>query len=101
MAPADLIPRERQTPYQACVWRASKPEKWMHYVFPLDRRLPAIRIPLREQDEDVLLSLQPLIDQCYENGRYQTLDYRQPPQPPLTGDAAEWAERILREAGKR
>jgi hypothetical protein len=101
MAPAHRIPRARQTPYQACVWRACKPETWEHFAFPLDRPLPAIRIPLREQDDDVLLHLQPLIDECYENGRYQTLDYRQPLDPPLSGNAAAWADRLLQDAGKR
>lgn len=101
MAPMDRLPPARRTPYQACVWRARKPETWEHFAFPLARRLPAIRIPLRERDDDVLLHLQPLVDQCYENGRYQTLDYRQPPDPPLAGDDAAWAERVLHDAGKR
>jgi hypothetical protein len=47
------------------------------------------------------LQLQPLIDQCYENGRYQALDYRQPADPPLTGEAAAWAERVLHDSGRR
>jgi hypothetical protein len=100
MAPANEIPRERRTPYQACIWRARKPNRWEHYAFPLNRPLPAIPIPLREQDDDVVLHLQPLIDQCYENGRYQTLDYTQPPDPPLAGDDAAWAAQLLGDAGK-
>ena len=65
MAPAERIPHARRTPYQACVWRARRPDTWEHYAFPLHRPLPAIPIPLREHDDDVLLQLQPLINQCY------------------------------------
>jgi hypothetical protein len=101
MAPAEQIPHARRTPYQACVWRASRPGTWEHYAFPMEKPLPAIPIPLRKQDSDVYLQLQPLIEQCYENGRYETLDYRQPPVPPLSGDAADWADQLLRAAGKR
>ncbi len=101
MAPADSIPHVRRAPYQACVWRARKPGTWEHYAFPLARPLPAIPIPLREQDNDVLLRLQPLIELCYENGRYQTLDYRQPPDPPLAAADATWSDHLLRDAGKR
>lgn len=101
MAPAERIPHARRTPYQACVWRTRKPDRWEHYAFPLARPLPAIRIPLREQDADVLLHLQPLIEQCYENGRYQTLDYSQSPDPALAKQDAAWAEQLLSSAGKR
>jgi hypothetical protein len=101
MAPEARIPAARRTPYQACIWRAKSPELWEHYAFPLQKPLPAVRIPLREQDADVLLQLQPLIDQCYRNGRYHTLNYRQPLDPPLQGDDATWADELLRQAGKR
>ena len=45
------------------------------------------------------LNLQVLIDQCYENGGYDTIDYRQPPAPPLDADGAAWAEKWLRAKG--
>jgi hypothetical protein len=64
--------------------------------------LPAIRIPLRKEDKEVTLQLQPLIDQAYRKGRYaDTIDYRQPPDPPLEGADAEWADAVLKQADKR
>lgn len=39
------------------------------------------------------------IDQCYENGGYDTIDYGQPPVPPLDPDGAAWAEKWLRAKG--
>ena len=90
------IPRKYHTTYMACVTRGWKSGQSEIYPLPLPAPLPAIRIPLRESDADVALELQPLIDQCYENGAYDTIDYRQPLQPPLDVADAAWAEEWLR-----
>jgi len=63
--------------------------------------LPVFCIPLRQTDADIVLNLQPLIDQCYVNGRYSTIDYRRDPEPPMDLADAAWADALLREAGKR
>jgi hypothetical protein len=82
--------------------RAWKPLEAEIYPLPLEQRLPSIRIPLRETDDDVRLDLQPLIDQAYANGRYgHSLDYTRPPAPPLEGSDAAWADHLLRQAGRR
>jgi hypothetical protein len=61
-----------------------------------------IRIPLRADDSDIVLDLQELIDQAYESGRYdRTIDYTIPPLPDLDPDDAEWADQLLKAAGKR
>jgi hypothetical protein len=41
------------------------------------------------------------VEQCYENGRYDSLDYRIPPEPPLDPPDAAWADELLRAAGRR
>jgi hypothetical protein len=68
---------------------------------PLDRPLKPMRIPLRAKDEDVILELQPLVEQAYHRGRYGNIDYSRPLDPPLEKDEAAVAERFLQEAGKR
>jgi len=83
----------------ACVTRGWKPDVAEMYPLRLAEPLPAIRIPLRQTDADVTLNLQALIDQCYENGGYDTIDYHQPPLPPLDPDGAAWAEKWLRARG--
>jgi len=45
----------------------------------------------------VRLNLQSLIDQCYENGGYDDIDYTHPPIPPLQGEDAAWADTPLRQ----
>ena len=69
----DLIPMRHRTIYQVCVRRGWKPLDAEVYPVPLAERLPIIRIPLRETDQDVHLDLQALIDLCYRNGRYDRL----------------------------
>ena len=65
------------------------------------RRLPSIRVPLRPTDADVRLDLQSLVDRCYANGRYDDLDYRAEPNPPLEAEDAAWTDAMLRVKGLR
>ena len=61
------------------VWRA-------HYRRPL----PVIPVPLAKPDSDILMDLQPMIDEIHQRFRYpRSIDYRQPLVAPL--DAAETA----------
>ena len=90
------IPRRYRTTYLACVTRGWKWGQAEVYPLPLPQRLPAIRVPLRQTDADVPLDLQTLIDQCYENGGYDSIDYRQPVQPPLDPVDLAWVEEWLR-----
>jgi Protein of unknown function (DUF4058) len=102
VVPPRRLPPAYRTLYEICVRRGAKPDILEVYAVTLRQRLPRFRIPLRPTDADIALDLQPLIDQCYGNGRYGlTINYRVDPDPPLGGDDARWAEDILRAAGKR
>jgi Protein of unknown function (DUF4058) len=68
---------------------------------PLATRLPAVAIPLRPTDQDVVLDLQAIVEQCYRNGSYDDIDYRGEPDPPLSPLDEPWADTLLREQGKR
>jgi hypothetical protein len=87
--------------YVGCVRRAVRPSQVAVNLMPLDQPLKPMRIPLRPSDEDVILQLQPLVEIAYDRGRYDTLDYSRPLDPPLVGAEAEFAERVLKAAGKR
>jgi hypothetical protein len=100
-APLSEVPPEYRTPYRICVFRAARPLAYEIYRVPLRETLPAFRIPLRASDDDVRLDLQPLIDQCYENGGYDDIDYKPEPDPPLPADDARWADELLRSKGLR
>jgi hypothetical protein len=97
----DLSPDGHRTPYAACVNRGWKPFEFEYYPIPLRERLPAIAIPLR-QDDDVALDLQAVLNECREQGLYvEDIDYSQQPDPPLEGDDISWADALLREHGLR
>jgi hypothetical protein len=100
------------TPYLICVRRMAHPERLECWRFSLRDPLPDIRVPLRARlphlplpwrlgEADVLLRLRPLLDRCYRRGRYDRIDYRRPPNPPLSEDDARWADALLREKGLR
>jgi hypothetical protein len=99
--PVARVPKPHRATYQVCVRRGWRPEEAEVYPAPLRERLPTIRIPLRESDADVPLGLQALLQLAYRNGRYDTIDYRAEPRPPLSPDDAAWADALLREKGRR
>jgi hypothetical protein len=76
------IPEKHRNDYLICVspgWNRSRREL---YALPLQKRLPIIRIPLRESDFSVKVDLQALIDHVYEAGRFHHIDYSQELDPP-------------------
>lgn len=98
---ANIPPRQRLA-YMVCVRRATARSRAEVYPVGLNERLPAIKIPLRPDDEDAVIELQPLVDQVYQRGRYeQTIDYNVDPTPPLGAKEGEWVDELLRKAGKR
>jgi hypothetical protein len=99
--PSDRVPASHRTTYQVSVWRSHRFPRFELYRVPLMRRLPVIRIPLRSTDADLPLDLQALLDQCFANGRYDDLNYRVEPNPPLEAEDAAWAEDWLRAKGLR
>lgn len=99
--PLSRIKFRDRTRYQAIVrrgWRWSEAEV---YPLPLQEPLPTISIPLRQSDSDVDFNLQAVVEMAYENGSCDTVNYQDDPDPPLEGHDAEWADELLRAAGKR
>lgn len=99
--PRSELPAEYHTPYLVTVSRETplNEREYEIYKAPLETRLPRIRVPLRPTDQDVVLDLQAILNDAYDRGGYDILDYRKPPKPPLTGAAAEWAEQLLKQKG--
>ncbi len=59
-----------------------------------------VPVPISEPCPDVRLDLQSQVDRCYANGRYDDLDYRAEPNPPLNADEAALADKLLREKNR-
>ncbi len=59
--------------------------------------VPRPQYPLRGDDPDATLDLQEVFAAAYDRGAYDLeVDYRSPPNPPLTAPNAEWPGNVLR-----
>jgi hypothetical protein len=97
--PLWMVAMEDRTPYYAVVHRAWAAKKYDVYPMPLQERLSAIAIPLRESDAPVALDLQSLIDRVYRNGAYHVeIDYGRSLHLPLENGEAEWAKDLVMNA---
>ena len=94
-APLIKEPPQHRTPYRVSIFRKAATVPVDYYPIALDSRLPAIPVPLVEDEVD--LDLQEMLDGAQEFA--QQPDYTQAPVPPLGFDDAAWAEGILREKG--
>lgn len=87
--------------YQISIWRAAWGSQVELYPLSLRKPLPAVRIPLRPTDKDAVLSLQPILDECYADARYdRTTDYSKPLDPPLNEADAAWTGELIQGARK-
>ena len=96
-----VAPPQAHTAYRAIVRRFHPVKRVELYPISLRVRLPVIPVPLRATDRDVTLDLQRLIEQVYDNGRYDRTDYTRGCSPPLDREDAAWAEELLKAAGGR
>ena len=94
-----VFPSRPDTLYRACVTRSTSPNRRIAYPIALRERLPRLPIPLRPDDRDAVLDLQPVVDLCCENGGYSARDYARPLSPPLGDEDARFAEELLAAAG--
>ena len=99
--PEHRIPPEHQRDYVVCVRCAWSIRARELFALPLRQRLPAIPIPLRKTDRPVALDLQAIFDEAYQNGRYDDINYTQPPEPPLDPKDETWADALLKAAKSR
>jgi hypothetical protein len=66
------------------------------------RKAPAgVIVHVRPGDKDAVIELQPLLDRAYANGAYDDVNYANDCVPPLEGADAQWAQQVLKVAGKR
>jgi hypothetical protein len=71
------------------------------YLRGLRERLPRVRVPLAENDPDVILDVQAVLAQTYEAGSYALrIHYDQPCLPPLHPDDQAWANQLIQAASQ-
>jgi Protein of unknown function (DUF4058) len=94
--PEEEWPRAHHAPYKICIRRVTRPAIAAGIGIQLRDKLPNIAIPLRPHDRDAVLELQPIIDDCYRDGRYYTIDYDRPLDPPFSEDEQQWFKGLLK-----
>ncbi len=69
------------------------------YAWSMRSPLPAIRIPLKLSDPDLVFNIATVFDEAYLRGRYfRSLPYSQPPLVPVGDADLEWVESRLKTA---
>jgi hypothetical protein len=58
-------------------------------------RLPETPIPLRNEDPDAVLDLQPILHAVYDAAGYEDYIYSGTPEPPLAPEDAKWSKEII------
>ncbi len=89
-------PVQLRGPYRICVTRSTALLDGEAYFANFRVPLPNIRIPLRATDADIRLPLQKLLNQSYENGRYDmVIDYDHTPDFVCSDEDWSWIQERL------
>ncbi|NET30547.1 MAG: DUF4058 family protein [Cyanothece sp. SIO1E1] len=91
------------TDYRAVVSLAYQRPAADLYGFTIREPMPVFPVPLQAEAEAVLLPLQTIFEQVYQQGRYQTrIHYSDwEPQPPLSAEDYAWMVALFKQKGLR
>ena len=95
------LPRRVRQTYKAVVIRGWQRDKAEVYPISIREKMPTIRIPLRRTDPDALLDLQAILDAAYDDGGYDSINYKRPLDPALSEADEKWMAKWLKAAKKR
>ncbi len=88
--------------YRILVSRAEPRPQAALYPFNLADPIPPFPLPLKPEDADFNIELQPLLQQIYDRAAYDlAIDYQQDPVPPLAAPDQAWLHRLLQQQGYR
>jgi hypothetical protein len=97
------VPMQEPLPrgdYYVFLCRADRRPLCGVWPITLEEHLPPVPVPLLKGDADVSLDLQSAFVQTYDACSLDlTVDYRQPPDIPLSSELARWAKERLRRVG--
>jgi hypothetical protein len=83
--------------YYVLVSRANEREARYAYAWSVRRPLPAIHVPLKAGESDVVLDLASAFTFAYDHGYYhRRLRYQSPPRAALSAADREWAQAVVR-----
>jgi hypothetical protein len=84
--------------YAVVVTRPSHPDRPEVWTGALPKRLPQFKLPLARNDRDLMVDLQNALARCYDRmGFAARIDYRRDPNTPLSAEAKQWLDELLRD----
>ncbi len=102
MADSIRLDDGRLPPHATTVFRAELPLQRELYRVVYQQPLPAIRVPLRPDDQDIWLNLQELAEQCQIDCAFdKSTDYSKNPEPMLAPEDDAWLDQHLKSKGLR
>ncbi len=88
-----------QSDYFVFLTRAERRNVTETWPVSVREPLPVVPVPLLPGDDDVPLDLAHALHTIYDEARYDlSIDYSQPPVPPLTQDDADWVQTVTNAA---
>lgn len=98
------LPLKQSLPVGDCYYFVSRAEQrpdCQVYAWPLRHALPALPVPLRGPDPDLLIDLAEVFTTAYDRGRFERgIDYGNPLPSHLRPDERTWAEDVLAAKGR-
>ena len=93
---------KRNLPYTVCLHRGNESRRYEVWEIALNQKLPRIPIPLESGVPDIVIDLQEIFNQNYDDSLYdRTINYSQSPFPNLDLEAMVWLDHLLKGKGKR
>lgn len=95
--PMVMLGEVEPTDYRIVVSRSSQRPKADLYSFNLGEPIPSCPLPLKPEDQELVIELQMIVDGvCDRAGYNERIDYRQPVPPPTLTDANKhWVDALL------
>jgi Protein of unknown function (DUF4058) len=92
-----LIEAEINSDYRILVSESYKRPLADLYSFNLSEQIPLFPLPLKSEDEPVIIELQSLIHKVYDEGGFDlAIDYNLPPVPDIKQDDQDWLNNLLK-----
>jgi hypothetical protein len=84
--------------YAVTVTRATQPDRYEIYKATLQERLPRFRLPVSQDDRDVVVDLQGAFTRCYDQcGLASKIDYKRDPATVLIDEDRKWLNDLLKQ----
>jgi hypothetical protein len=84
--------------YAVTVTRSAQPDRFEIYTATLQKRLPRFRLPLAQDDRDMVVDLHTTFTRSYDQGGFASkIDYQRNPTTILSAAAGQWLDEFLKQ----